>query len=629
MANLFVNLPAPASNGVGAGQPTASMGQEKTITVEGAFAGVVTIEIALDAGVTWGQVASFSQPGKLVLDFAAQQMRVRRTGAGGTDVVPGLPNVDIAADDSGAQFTALTVPAGDGAGASSIVSTFGEFNTINVTGSFTGVVVIQISEDGTDWADVMAFTTPSLESKEFTASLMRVVRRGTDPTLPGLPVVTVGATNDPNITSGASGGSLIFRPGSGLSGPTVFDTWTALYARLLAMRAASNGAGVYTIYFDNALGSPTIPAGGPYDMTNVTWSGFFDSPSSTVALANGATLTALRHITGVLTVANLNTVTPADVSLADFDIIVIDNFSSVDSSGGQPLWRTTTPGDVFFFVRNDSALVRNVIDLSVAGMELSLYTRDGSNWQTDSVTGIAGTTLSNLFISLMQLPSSIPGFLGTHALSPVQSPCLQPNPYQAAATTTGITIGPPRWQRFNASGGVIAATLPAVATAPASVRRAGCLWAISEESGTGGLTIAPSAGDTIEGQVGAHPIPGGGGILLVNDGVSNWLILGRFGDGKWNVSSAIAVAVVTARFGDVQRCDPTGGAFTVNLPLISAANRGQAIKIKNVSASANVITIDPSGAQTIDGVATVTIAAAQGFREIVSNGVSEWMITGS
>ena len=91
MGNLTFNLVAPAGNGVGAAVDTSAAGHEKTITVQAAFRGAVNIEISLDNGVTWAQVATFLNTGKKVVKFASRFMRVRRTGVPSID--PGLPNI--------------------------------------------------------------------------------------------------------------------------------------------------------------------------------------------------------------------------------------------------------------------------------------------------------------------------------------------------------------------------------------------------------------------------------------------------------------------------------------------------------------------------------------------------------
>jgi hypothetical protein len=211
-SNLFVNLPVAAGDGAGAGQDTAGMGKEKTITVQGAgMTGVVNVQISLDGGATWGTIASFTAPGKQILPFAASQMRTLRAGfAGGT-----LPNVDVAADDDGAVFVQPAVPAADGTGANTDISTHGDWKTLQVTGAFTGVLIVQFSEDGTDWLefDEFVFTTPSMASRAFTANLMRVVRRGTAAT-PGLPVVSMGSINDEIVTASMTVSAVFAGPGA-------------------------------------------------------------------------------------------------------------------------------------------------------------------------------------------------------------------------------------------------------------------------------------------------------------------------------------------------------------------------------------------------------------------------------
>jgi hypothetical protein len=73
----------------------------------------------------------------------------------------------------------------------------------------------------------------------------------------------------------------------------------------------------------------------------------------------------------------------------------------------------------------------------------------------------------------------------------------------------------------------------------------------------------------------------------------------------------IAVASKTATFTptdteEVLLCDPTSGAITVNLP--TAVSGRQRYFIRKVNASANAVTIDPNGTQTIDGAATLVVA---------------------
>ena len=195
MANLFVNLPIPAGNGVGAVVDVSALGGGKTVTIQGVFTGVVTLEYSEDAGATFAQLATFAAGAKRTFTVVAQFMRVRRAGVG---AVPGTPNVDVGSDSGGQDFASLPVPAANGVGASVDTSALGTLNTAVVGGTFTGVVIVEISEDGIDWAQCFHFTAGGGQTKSFIAQFMRVRRQNVG-AVPGTPVVDVGAANDPTV----------------------------------------------------------------------------------------------------------------------------------------------------------------------------------------------------------------------------------------------------------------------------------------------------------------------------------------------------------------------------------------------------------------------------------------------
>lgn len=91
--------------------------------------------------------------------------------------------------------------------------------------------------------------------------------------------------------------------------------------------------------------------------------------------------------------------------------------------------------------------------------------------------------------------------------------------------------------------------------------------------------------------------------------------------------TAVKVAPYTAASGELVRCNPTGGAFAVTLPLAASVTAGQPIVVKNTTSSTNAITIARSGADTIDGATSASIAVALGSLTFNSDGVSNWMIT--
>ena len=71
------------------------------------------------------------------------------------------------------------------------------------------------------------------------------------------------------------------------------------------------------------------------------------------------------------------------------------------------------------------------------------------------------------------------------------------------------------------------------------------------------------------------------------------------------------------------RADATGGILTVTLP---AANQysGRQILIKKVDASVNAVTVGITGTDTIEGAASVSLAAQWAGQGFISNGNNGW-----
>ncbi len=71
----------------------------------------------------------------------------------------------------------------------------------------------------------------------------------------------------------------------------------------------------------------------------------------------------------------------------------------------------------------------------------------------------------------------------------------------------------------------------------------------------------------------------------------------------------------------------TDGEVTIELPPVTAANKGKAVELKDIqaNAAANNITWDPAGADTVDGAPTQPVTVNRAAARVVSDGVSEWM----
>ena len=71
--------------------------------------------------------------------------------------------------------------------------------------------------------------------------------------------------------------------------------------------------------------------------------------------------------------------------------------------------------------------------------------------------------------------------------------------------------------------------------------------------------------------------------------------------------------------------DATGGAITVNLPAV-ASSAGRGLVVKKTDARGNAVTLDGSGAETIDGAATQAIAAQYDALMVVCDGSAWWIV---
>ncbi|NDC95617.1 hypothetical protein EBZ38_03815 [bacterium] len=72
-------------------------------------------------------------------------------------------------------------------------------------------------------------------------------------------------------------------------------------------------------------------------------------------------------------------------------------------------------------------------------------------------------------------------------------------------------------------------------------------------------------------------------------------------------------------------CNASGGAITVNLPP-AVDYRGVIFTVKKTDSSANTVTLDGNGAETIDGTATKSISSAYGSIRVISDGTAWFTI---
>lgn len=558
MANIFVNLPLPVLNGPGAAVNVSAMGIPKTVVVDGTFEGAtITIEASVDGGVVFAPVETFqSGEMKKVSLFAAQFARVNVSGRKAS--VPFTANIDMGANDAGALFAAIPMPALNGPGVAVNVSAFGSFSTFIAGGSFVGArILVEVSEDGVGWAPLVQFSGQGGQnSKVVTADFVRANVSGRKASVPFTGTLAVGAVNDASslvVSDPGNSSCLIYQPGGGQTGPGTFASWTALMAQLASYRANANGGGCYTIMFDDSIVSPAvIPAGGPYDMTDVVWSGDDTGLGAYVEIADGATFLRLVSFRHNITVRNKNTVTPA-VVLADLDIVRISDFSNLETLGGAAFFDGTAVGaggSIFVIMTESSNLgyyvPGPVFSMPTAGSILIVLCDDLSTPIAGAPGPFAGGVGAILRIetpTLNNIPTvnaaAYPGWAGTFNVPVITAaPSFLPTPYLAAPGTSDVALAFNDWARLDPAGDSVAVTLPTINGATGQFKHPGCLVLVSEMGGSAQqgaeLTVVPAAGDTFQNGATTIQVAAFGSVLFIGDGVSAWTVAAVYGNQRFS-----------------------------------------------------------------------------------------------
>jgi len=173
MANLYLNIPVPASNGSGAPVNISALGYSKLFSLVGVFAATINIEISND-GVTWVAIASMTTANDVKRLFAAVFVRATVTGVAGGVVL------SVGSDNPGTDVTILPVPAGNGTGAPVDVSAFGLQKTLIYDGGMEASLNVEISQDGVTFSQAASFTgrTPASAPVCGAVKFMRVAVGG-------------------------------------------------------------------------------------------------------------------------------------------------------------------------------------------------------------------------------------------------------------------------------------------------------------------------------------------------------------------------------------------------------------------------------------------------------------------
>lgn len=148
-------------------------------------------------------------------------------------------------------------------------------------------------------------------------------------------------------------------------------------------------------------------------------------------------------------------------------------------------------------------------------------------------------------------------------------------------------------------------------------------WIALEQSGTGSIVIDPN-GLTLDGSSSTLTLFQNQGLLIFTNGSSYFTVRGYAPYGSyWN--TVAKSTTYTAVAGDYVLASTASG-WTLTIPA-SSANKGRSIRVKKVSADANVLTIARSGSDTIDGATSQTITIQYNEMELTADGGTGWYIS--
>jgi len=137
---------------------------------------------------------------------------------------------------------------------------------------------------------------------------------------------------------------------------------------------------------------------------------------------------------------------------------------------------------------------------------------------------------------------------------------------------------------------------------------------------TGGMFVVGAVDLTMD-VTGTLPIANGGtGATTASGAITNLgakafldtVVTKVFADSPYSVTATDEVVLA----------DATAGAITVNLPTPTSGRR---LNVKKIDSSANVVTVDTPGAETIDGAATFPLASQYDSVTLVSDG-TDWFV---
>lgn len=138
------------------------------------------------------------------------------------------------------------------------------------------------------------------------------------------------------------------------------------------------------------------------------------------------------------------------------------------------------------------------------------------------------------------------------------------------------------------------------------------------------VVIEPSGAEQIDGKDNADLYDYGDFVEILDDG-SQWRTVASKIRGTILLTS-IAATMTLDDHDRVYLCDATGGAFNLNLLATTDVGRGFLLTVKKNDSSTNIITVTPSGGDTIDSASNLELKNQYETVSFKSDGAGNWVI---
>jgi hypothetical protein len=87
------------------------------------------------------------------------------------------------------------------------------------------------------------------------------------------------------------------------------------------------------------------------------------------------------------------------------------------------------------------------------------------------------------------------------------------------------------------------------------------------------------------------------------------------------------LTVANSAVGNAYECDCTSGNLVINLPAVTTCQTGTGFTFKKIDSSANTVTINPNGADTLDGSIVPVVIGVKNMAIGITNDSAQWLST--